>query len=500
MLLADAIRMHAVDEPEKIAICDDSRQISYDELHHGMMAAVNELLANEEDFEAGGLPLVGMLMNNSAAMIEYFLATVKIGMCAAVFDPKWSIANLTDVITECKPLVLIVDKELITKVPHIPASTRVIIANEDKPLFVANKEVAPQRSSTEESLFYMGFTSGTTGRPKGYLRSQRSWIKSFSYARETFMHSARDHVLAPGSLAYSLSLYACIQTLYFGGTFHLTRKFRAESVLETLTAHPVTNLYLVPTMFEALYKAFTASYSVASLPSVRSLITSGDKWSPESKRKVTEMFENAGLYEFYGASELSFVTVLDPEGNRYKPDSIGKPFAGVQVSIRKADHTEAAEGTVGQLFVKSPMVFSGYYGSVQETSQVLHGEWATVGDLATRDSEGYLYLVGRKKNMIISGGLNIYPEEIEKLLLTLDAVEEAIVVGVPDVYWGQKVTALIKLRTGSEISDDEIVSLCSQELASYKCPKRIIRVDTFPYTTSGKISRAKLDELQELKQ
>ncbi|PQP84816.1 hypothetical protein C0Q44_09905 [Paenibacillus sp. PCH8] len=499
MLLADAIHMHASQNPDKTAIFDDERQISYAELYHGIKLAANELLTIEDDLEADDIPLVGLLMNNSVAMIEYFLAATKTGMCAAVFDPKWSDANLIEVINECEPRVLVIDMEFNARIPHIPDSTRVIIVDAGEPRSLTRKEAEPRRSSTEDSLFYMGYTSGTTGRPKGYLRSQRSWIESFAYAHETFVHDAGDHVLAPGSLVYSLTLYACIQTLYIGGTFHLTRRFRAECVLETLATHAVTHLYLVPTMFEALYKAFTASDSVPGLPTVRSLITSGDKWSPESKRKVTEVFENAGLYEFYGASELSFVTVLDPEGNRYKPDSIGKPFAGVQVSIREADHTEATEGTVGQLFVKSPMIFAGYYGSEAETSQVVHGEWATVGDLATRDSEGYVYLVGRKKNMIISGGLNIYPEEIEKLLLTLDAIEEVIVVGVPDVYWGQKVTALIKLRMGSEVSDDEMVSLCRHELATYKCPKEIIRVDAFPYTTSGKISRTKLYELLKIK-
>jgi long-chain acyl-CoA synthetase len=495
MLLAEAVWMHAAQYPEKIAIFEDVRQISYGQLYNGIKAAAHELLACEDDFGKESMPLVGLLMTNSSTMIEYFLAATKIGLCAAVFDPNWSDKNLADVIRECEPCVLVIDVELLPRIQNLPVLSRVIPIDVNEPRPHLGEVAEPQRSSTEESLFYMGYTSGTTGRPKGFLRTQKSWIDSFSYACETFGHDVKDHVFAPGSLVYSLTLYAAIQTMYIGGSFHLTSKFRAEFVLETIASHPITHLYLVPTMFEALYKEFTTRGSVSVSPTVRSLITSGDKWTAESKRKVTQLFEHAGLYEFYGASELSFVTVLDPEGNRQKPDSIGKPFTGVEISLRKVDNTEAEEDEVGQVYVKSPMIFAGYYGNEEETKQVVHGEWATVGDLAKRDSEGYLYLVGRKKNMIISGGLNIYPEEIEKVLSMYDPIEEVAVIGITDPYWGQKVTALVKLRAGAEASDDEIVSFCRRELASYKCPKEIIRVRAFPYTTSGKISRAKISGL-----
>lgn len=503
MLITDAVRTQATDNPGKTAIVDDCCCITYGELYNRIKKAANTLLTYESDFNSQEVTIVGILLNNCVELIEFFLAATKIGLCSAVFDTKWSDTNIEAMLHECNPSLLIVDTELLPRLKAIPTATKLIVidtntlldSNADNGRIDAENEMEPQRSSTNETLFYMGYTSGTTGKPKGFLRSQQSWIESFSMARKVFGHDVDTHVMAPGPLVHSLTLYAAIQTLYVGGTFYLTRKFKADLALETLESNPITHIYLVPTMFEAIYNEFHLRSSAAIAPTVRSLITTGDKWTLKSKEKVNQIFENAGIYEFYGASELSFVTVLDPEGNRLKPNSIGKPFAGVEVSIRKTNEEEASEGEVGQVFIKSNMIFAGYYNNDDETKQVLQGEWATVGDLAMRDDEGFLYIVGRKKNMIISGGLNIYPEEIEKVLFTFEQIEEAIVVGVPDSYWGQKVVALIKIREGTEVHDDEIKSLCRRELASYKCPKEIIRLDSFPYTTSGKISRTKINEL-----
>ncbi|MEX1028457.1 MAG: AMP-binding protein [Paenibacillaceae bacterium] len=505
MLITDAVQSQAARNPDKTAIFDDTCQITYRELYHRIKKAANFLLTYyENDFDPEAtITIVGFLLNNRVELIEFFLAATKIGLCSAIFDPKWSDVNIETIINECKLKVLIVDTELLPRLTNIPVTTKVIAINTKNPLASSANtshsdgcnEDEPKRASTNGSLFYMGYTSGTTGKPKGFLRSQQSWIESFSMAQQVFSLNEDNQVMAPGPLVHSLTLYAAIQTLYFGGTFHLTSKFKRELALEWLASNPITHIYLVPTMFEAIYNSSISRPLGSCAPTVQSLITSGDKWTPESKQKVKQVFENAGIFEFYGASELSFVTVLDPEGNSQKPDSIGKPFAGVEVSIRKQDGQEASEGEIGQVFIKSKMIFSGYYHNEDETRQVLQGEWATVGDLAMRDSDGFLYMVGRKKNMIISGGLNIYPEEIEKVLLMLDQIEEAVVVGVPDSYWGQKVVALIKLRDGAVLDNQEIKALCRRHLASYKCPKEIIRVASFPYTTSGKISRTKVSEL-----
>lgn len=509
MRITDAIHLQAAENPDKTALVVDQRRLTYRELGEAINEAACELLDLMDSFNNEGDTRVGFLLDNSVEFVQYFLAATGLGLCSALFDPKWADANIETVLEECKPSILIVGLDFLPRITSISDSAGIIVIDENtaEQAIAGNRGSAvhtpvsdsPDRSrlhsiSAEDSLFYMGFTSGTTGTPKGFLRAQRSWIESFRRAREAFGLSAADHVLGTGPLVHSLTIYAAIQTLYLGGTFYLQRKFEPAQALDLLDTYPISHIYLVPTIFEALYHTAHSRYSSFVPSQVSTLITTGDKWTPESKQKAAQIFPLAGIYEFYGASELSFVTVLDPAGNLARPDSIGKPFNGVEVSIRKPDGTEAEEGEVGQIYIRSGMIFSGYFKNDEETKRVIHGEWATVGDLAKRDSEGFLYMVGRSKNMIISGGLNIYPEEVEKALLSMEQIEEAVAAGLPDAYWGQKLVALIKLKAGAEISDQEILAFCRNQLASYKCPKAILRVDSFPYTNSGKISRTSVHD------
>lgn len=510
MLITEAVQAHADGQPKKTALVVDHRRLTYQELDKAINEAAYELMAFENSFDQAGHTLVGFLLHNSVEFVQYFLAAAKLGLCSALFDPKWADANIEAILEECRPAILVVGIDLLPRLASVPDTTKLIVIDSDSavPEEIRNHSCEGNataartgstgyrfpRNSTLDSIFYMGFTSGTTGMPKGFLRAQHSWMESFAQAKEAFGLSEADHVLGTGPLVHSLTIYAAIQTLYLGGTFYLPRKFKAAPALAMLEACPITHIYLVPTIFEALYHEAISQTPVFAAPQVKSLITTGDKWTPESKVKAGEVFPQAGIYEFYGASELSFVTVLDPAGNEARPDSIGKPFNGVEVSLRKPDGTEAGAGEVGQIYIRSSMIFSGYFNNADETKQVIHGEWATVGDLAMRDSEGFLYMVGRSNNMIISGGLNIYPEEIEKILLSLEEIEEAIVAGLPDAYWGQKVVALVKAKQDAVISDQDIMAHCRKRLASYKCPKEILRVESFPYTNSGKISRASIHD------
>jgi len=318
-------------------------------------------------------------------------------------------------------------------------------------------------------------------------------VKSFKASEIEFGINAADHILVPGPLVHSHFLYAAVHGLYTGATVYLQDKFSAAKMLSCMEQFPLSVVYMVPTMFEALFKAVEDTQEPLPVNCVRALISSGAKWGTQSKHKITNFFPAADLYEFYGASELSFVTVLDPEGNRRKPDSVGRPVHGVDISIRNKDGGEAAVGEVGKLYVRSEYVFMGYYRNPGETRHVL-GEngWATVHDMAWRDEDGYVYIAGREKNMMICGGLNIYPEEVERVILQLPEIEEAVVVGVPDQYWGEKIVALVRAKSGMTIRKNVIKRHCRTHLAGYKCPRKVVEVDAFPYTTSGKIARERV--------
>ncbi|HEU5376446.1 MAG TPA: AMP-binding protein [Ktedonobacteraceae bacterium] len=302
-------------------------------------------------------------------------------------------------------------------------------------------------------------------------------------------------MLAPGPLVHSLSLYAAAATLFAGATVHIVQKFTAPNVLDVIFAQSITDLYVVPTMFEALYEeSLKRGQSLVTTSSVRSIISTGDKWSALSKRKVKMVFPGASLFEFYGASELSFVTILDPDGNQRRPDSVGKPVENVTISIRDAEGKEVQRGEAGTLYVQSPMLFAGYYMGNTIASESSENGWVTVGDIAKQDEEGFVYIVGRKNNMLISGGLNIYPQEIEEVLLQIPSIHESLVIGVPDTHWGEKIVALVKLKPEATLEEDTVKMYCRDHLATYKCPKEIRQVEVFPYTQSGKIARQVMRE------
>lgn len=208
------------------------------------------------------------------------------------------------------------------------------------------------------------------------------------------------------------------------------------------------------------------------------------------------LFPNADIIEFYGASELSFVSYLLDSDHETKGHTVGRPFPKVQTKIIKEDGAEARQGEVGLLSVKSPWVFNGYLNLPEESKQVIHNGWATVGDLAFMDEDGYYTIVGRKHNMIISGGLNVYPEEVENVIVQFSGIMEAAVIGLPDSYWGEKVIAVVSVKENSPMHEDRLLNYCKKFLPNYKCPKQLVVVKEFPYTSSGKIARSELkDEL-----
>jgi long-chain acyl-CoA synthetase len=500
MLITDLIYSQATKEPNKIAITTLSQEITYKEFTHLLNQTAHALMDSPFSKKRDS-PLetktrnytVAMLLLNRVEFLQCFLGTAMLGGIAVPFDPKWSTSEMENRLEQCTPDVLIIDQDYVGRIKRVPPQTRVIIYNEEWTRSYSNmKPDVP--SISDDTDFYMGYTSGTTGKSKAFTRSHRSWVHSFEVSEAEFGIRTDDHIMAPGPLVHSLSLFAAVQALCIGSTLHLLEKFEAGEVLNQLKQKPISIVYLVPTMIEALLLEIDKIGEGGYLSSAQALafISSGAKLLPSTKQQLENKFSQVDLYEFYGASELSFVTILDPVESKRSPDSVGRPFYEVQVSIRNTSGAEAEVGEVGRLFVQSEMLFSGYANDEEETQKVLQKGWATVGDLAKRDEDGYIYLVGREKNMIISGGLNIYPEEVEKVLKQLSFVEEAVVIGASDSYWGEKLVALIVPKEGAIVNEKEILEYCREVLSSYKCPRQIIKVNSLPYTSSGKVARSKV--------
>ncbi|MFE1242822.1 AMP-binding protein [Fictibacillus sp. NPDC058756] len=483
MLITDTIQKSALLYPKKTAIQMGEERISYQELNKNVKKIAS--FFKEQPFEQSQ-GKTALYLPNGIDFLQYFLGAISAGWISIPLDLKWKESELNERLEQSQPDLIITTEELQNKVNHKGAKLTLVSTIDDSVPIEETKGTA-----ADESMFYMGFTSGSTGIPKCFVRSHRSWVKSFACSKKDFGLTESDTVLVPGPLVHSLFLYAAISTLYLGGTVKLLPKFSAAQTLKEIDTGEISALYAVPTMLAALTKEMDNKNNT---PRLKKIISSGAKWEPGLKDKINTLFPKTELFEFYGASELSFVSFINHRADIQKPLSVGRPFHNVELSIRK-DGNEVEPGGIGTLYVKSEMLFSHYLNRPDANKEVWDEDgWLTVGDLTKLDEEGDLYIIGRSNNMIISGGQNVYPEEIENVLHLLDGVEEAVVFGMPDSYWGEKISAAVIINENSDLSTRDIQRFCRKHLSTFKVPKHIIFTKEFPYTSSGKIARSKVKE------
>ncbi|OAB44719.1 AMP-binding protein [Paenibacillus glacialis] len=472
---------YATQQPDKVALSDGHESRTYSALVQRMKQIAQGLQLSGLNQEK-----VAIISTNRIEFVEVFLGAIYAGCVPIPIDPKWSSKEVNVILEQCQPKMIFTEnafaKNLVLQDREIQLLT--FSAEEagsyDNWSDTLNSEA--EMNDTNELLF-IGFTSGTTGTPKGYMRTHLSWMNSFKATSEAFQLNNMEHMLAPGPFVHSLSLFAIMQSLYSGATFHIVKDFNTRKVLKLCKQIPDMILFVVPTMIESMMQE-----EIPYQTQIQAVISSGGKWTEASKNKCKEVFGGVKLYEFYGSSEASYISYLDIHAEN-KPNSVGRPFHGVEISIRDEHFQEVPTGSIGQLYIRSDMMFKGYYQLAEETTAVFRDGWLIIGDLMYKDQDGYLYMAGRSKNMMVTGGLNVFPEEVESVLQQIPEIEEVMVLGVPDTYWGEQVTALVKWNGQQRLSTEEIKNYCRQHLASYKAPKQIISVDQFIYTSSGKMAR-----------
>ena len=340
----------------------------------------------------------------------------------------------------------------------------------------------------------MVYTAGTTGKPKGALRrvtDPKAILPRL--AALDCLDPAQVHLVA-GPLYHSAPGGFALYAQMVGGTVVVMRKFDPEETLRLVERHRCTTTFMAPTLLKRIVDLpaeVRARYDVSSM---RSLVIAAAPCPMRVKEQALAMFGPV-LYEFYGSTELGVNTVLRPEDVLRKPGSCGRAAPGVELAILDDAGRPAAPGTPGELFVRRyDGVFDEYYRNPAATAQTSRGEWMSVGDVAWMDAEGFVYICDRKRDMIISGGVNIYPAEIEDALHRHPAVEDAAVFGVPDPDWGERVHAAVQLRPGRGVTPGELLEFCRAHLADYKTPREMSFHEAFPRDTAGKLVKRLLRE------
>ncbi len=340
----------------------------------------------------------------------------------------------------------------------------------------------------------MIYTAGTTGKPKGALRRVMDVAAALPrLAALNCLDPDQVHLVA-GPLYHSAPGAFALYAQMVGGTVVVMRKFDPEDALRQIEQHRCTTTFMAPTLLKRIVDLPAEVRARYDLSSMRSLVIAAAPCPMRVKEQALATFGPV-LYEFYGSTELGVNTVLHPDDVLRKPGSCGRAAPGVELAVLDDGGRPAPPGTPGELFVRRyDGVFDEYYRNAAATAQTSRGEWMSVGDVAWIDDEGFVYICDRKRDMIISGGVNIYPAEIEDALHRHPAVEDAAVFGVPDPEWGERVHAAIQLRPGRHASEQELVDFCRAHLADYKAPREVSFHEDFPRDTAGKLVKRLLRE------
>jgi acyl-CoA synthetase (AMP-forming)/AMP-acid ligase II len=340
----------------------------------------------------------------------------------------------------------------------------------------------------------MVYTAGTTGKPKG-ARRQASDPAAMLARMAALRCTAPDDVhLVAGPLYHSAPAGFALYAHALGQTVVVMRRFDPEVALRTIERERCTTTFMAPTLLKRLVDLPADVRCRYDVGSMRSIVVAAAPCPMRVKEEILAWFGPV-LHEFYGSTELGINTVLEPADMLRKPGSCGRAAPGVEVAILDDGGRPVAPGTPGELHVRrGPGVFDGYYKNPQATAETARGEWLSVGDVAWMDDEGFVYICDRKRDMIISGGVNIYPAEIEDVLHRHPAIEDVAVFGVPDADWGERVHAAIQLRPGRSLTPAEVTAFCRRHLADYKVPREVSFHADLPRDAAGKLVKRVLRE------
>ncbi|KMY66123.1 long-chain fatty acid--CoA ligase [Desulfocarbo indianensis] len=487
--------------PEKTAINFENRSISYAELHDKSEAVASWL--QSLGIEKGDR--VAVLLDNCPEFIELYLACARLGAIFVPFNFRLATPEIDYLLVNCRPRLFVFRDALAEKIAPLnlanyqPPLAAAVVGqktvdhrvldyanttarfNGEKPFVTSS--IGP--SDPEEPQVIM-YTSGTTGHPKGSVLTYKKTFFNCLNANIFFKASYDDIMLLILPLFHSGGLFIQLTPmLYHGGTILLHHRFDPGRAYADIQRHRVTKFLGVPTVYRALLDVPAGERG--DLSSLRVCAIGGEQVTPELLRACRD----AGLAcrQIMGQTETSILLWASEEESLAKPGTVGRPVFHAEVRLVAEDGSLASQGQVGEIVARGPVVMKEYWRDPKRTEDAMSGGWLHTGDLGRSDEEGYYYLMDRARDMFISGGENVYPAEVERVLKLHPAVAEAAVVGVPDPKWGEVGHAFVILHADAGVEAEALHDHCRDHLAAYKVPHRIAFVKEFPRTPLGKVRK-----------
>jgi long-chain acyl-CoA synthetase len=491
--LSNIIDRGVLNFADKIALVHNSKRYTY----RGLKCAMDRVAFYLSTHGMGPGDHIAIHMPNCPEWVATYYGIIRLGAVTVCVSAAYKRKEIEHLLNDSQVSLLITSEELLLQVPEretIPTVKDVVVWENDPSLASIfeirsneNEPFAPVDCKPEDECVIL-FTGGTTGSPKGAMLTHRNIL----YTAQNVCYHERavpddvalcfmplNHVFG-GNHIMNSTLYGC-------GTLVLHKSFDMDQVLSSIQTDKITRFYSVPTVFIRLLNTEDSRKYLASLNYCFSAATS---MASEIVRQWQEKF-NLTIHEAYGMTETSSLVTFN-HLYHHKVGSVGTPAGVVEVKIVDNENNEVPAGETGEIVIRGPNIMKGYFNKIEETDEVLRNGWLHSGDVGRLDQDGYLYIVDRIKDLIISGGLNVFPTEVEEVLYTHETVEECAVVGMPHSEYGEAVTAFVKIKQGQVCSEADLIGFCKTHIASYKAPKKILFVDELPKSPAGKILKREI--------